>query len=399
MTDGPKDNVLIVHWHDLGRYLGAYGHADVSQPAAGRAGRRGHPVHPRARHRAAVLAVAGLTVHRSLSAEQRAGRAGPPRLGVPRRSAHAARDPVRSGLAYRAFRYAARDLVSVPARLRRVRRVQLLLRVCGRARDRVAARPAEQPFLLTAGFFETHRPYPHRPLPARRPPTRSTCPTTCPTPLTSGQDLADFYGSITVADAAVGQLLDTLDDDGPGPHHLGGVRHRPRPRAAPREVHALRRGHRHRVDRPAAAATHGRRPRVYDDLFSGVDLLPTLLELLGVQVPADVDGLSHARNLLRIRRHEPSRTRQVYTTKTYHDSFDPIRAISTKEYSYIENYAPRRCSTCRGTSRRVHPGRRSRRWSADHAPSANSTTCIDDPDRIAQPARPGRDGQGRGDRE
>jgi hypothetical protein len=31
----------------------------------------------------------------------------------------------------------------------------------------------------------------------------------------------------------------------------------------------------------------------------------------------------------------------VYTTKTYHDSFDPIRAIRTKEYSYIENYVPR----------------------------------------------------------
>jgi arylsulfatase A-like enzyme len=31
----------------------------------------------------------------------------------------------------------------------------------------------------------------------------------------------------------------------------------------------------------------------------------------------------------------------VYTTKTYHDSFDPIRAIRTKDYSYIENYAHR----------------------------------------------------------
>ena len=31
----------------------------------------------------------------------------------------------------------------------------------------------------------------------------------------------------------------------------------------------------------------------------------------------------------------------VYTMKTYHDSFDPIRAIRTKEYSYIENYVPR----------------------------------------------------------
>ena len=31
----------------------------------------------------------------------------------------------------------------------------------------------------------------------------------------------------------------------------------------------------------------------------------------------------------------------VYTTKTYHDSFDPIRAIRTKDFSYIENYAHR----------------------------------------------------------
>ena len=31
----------------------------------------------------------------------------------------------------------------------------------------------------------------------------------------------------------------------------------------------------------------------------------------------------------------------VYTTKTYHDSFDPIRAIRTKDFSYIENYARR----------------------------------------------------------
>ena len=31
----------------------------------------------------------------------------------------------------------------------------------------------------------------------------------------------------------------------------------------------------------------------------------------------------------------------MFTEKTFHDSFDPMRAIRTKEYSYIENYAPR----------------------------------------------------------
>ena len=32
MTEPRRDNLLIVHWHDLGRYLGAYGHADVHSP-------------------------------------------------------------------------------------------------------------------------------------------------------------------------------------------------------------------------------------------------------------------------------------------------------------------------------------------------------------------------------
>jgi arylsulfatase A-like enzyme len=32
VTDPNKDNVLIVHWHDLGRYLGVYGHPDVDSP-------------------------------------------------------------------------------------------------------------------------------------------------------------------------------------------------------------------------------------------------------------------------------------------------------------------------------------------------------------------------------
>ncbi|NOR98506.1 sulfatase-like hydrolase/transferase, partial [Mycobacteroides abscessus] len=32
MAAASRDNVLIVHWHDLGRYLGVYGHPDVSSP-------------------------------------------------------------------------------------------------------------------------------------------------------------------------------------------------------------------------------------------------------------------------------------------------------------------------------------------------------------------------------
>jgi arylsulfatase A-like enzyme len=72
-----------------------------------------------------------------------------------------------------------------------------------------------------------------------------------------------------------------------------------------------------------------------------VDLLPTLLELLGITPGEDIEGLSHARNLL-AQHDNPIKIRDhVYTEKTYHDSYDPIRAIRTKQYSYIENYAQR----------------------------------------------------------
>ena len=53
-------------------------------------------------------------------------------------------------------------------------------------------------------------------------------------------------------------------------------------------------------------------------------------------------GISHARGVCASRRTSAHPcASEVYTTKTYHDSFDPIRAIRTKEYSYIENYAAR----------------------------------------------------------
>ncbi len=53
-----------------------------------------------------------------------------------------------------------------------------------------------------------------------------------------------------------------------------------------------------------------------------------------------IEGVSHAQALLARDHAEPVRD-HVYTTKTYHDSFDPIRAIRTKDFSYIENYARR----------------------------------------------------------
>jgi arylsulfatase A-like enzyme len=197
--------------------------------------------------------------------------------------------------------------------------------------------PPKPPFLLTAGFFETHRPYPRE----RYDPADAVdvvVPDYLPDTGDIRQDLAEFYGSISVADAAVGRLLDTLEETGldESTWVVFMTDHGPALPRAKSTLYDAGTGIALIVRPPRNTRTQ---PQVYGELFSGVDLLPTLLDLLGLDIPADIEGMSHARNLQR-QDIEPVRT-EVYTTKTYHDSFDPIRAIRTKEYSYIENYASR----------------------------------------------------------
>jgi arylsulfatase A-like enzyme len=339
VTDPRRENVLIVHWHDLGRHLGAYGHPDVSSP------------------RMDQLAAEGILFTRA--------HATAPLCSPSRGSLFTGRYPQRNGLvglAHHGWEYRAgvRTLAhilsecgwytalfgmqhetSYPARLG-FEEFDVSNSYCEYVVDcatRWLADPPQQPFLLTAGFFETHRPYP----PDRYAPADAdavTVPDYLPGTPEIRQDLAEFYGSIAVADAAMGQILDKLEETGLDRTTwvVFMTDHGPALPRAKSTLYDAGTGIAMIVRPPTAA---GLPPRVYDDLFSGVDLVPTLLDILGVDIPAEVDGMSHARNLLNDVLHDnPVRT-EVYTIKTYHDSFDPIRAIRTKEYSYIENYAAR----------------------------------------------------------
>ncbi|ORV82542.1 sulfatase [Mycolicibacterium iranicum] len=337
MTTAHRDNVLLVHWHDLGRYLGAYGHSDVESP------------------RMDQLAAEGILFT--------AAHATAPLCSPSRGSLFTGRYPQSNGLVGLAhhgweYRVGVRTLpqllseqgwytalfgmqheTSYPAKLG-FDEFDVSNSYCEYVVERVdrwLADPPEKPFFLTAGFFETHRPYPHD----RYEPANAgavTLPDYLPDTDDIRQDLADFYGSITVADAAVGQLLDTLETTGLDRTTwvVFVTDHGPAlPRAkstlydAGTGISLIVRPPRHR----------NTEPQVYEELFSGVDLVPTLLELLGIDVPPDVEGLSHARQL--VNPAADSVRTEVYTMKTYHDSFDPIRAVRTKDYSYIENYAAR----------------------------------------------------------
>ncbi|MCC7205257.1 MAG: sulfatase [Phycisphaeraceae bacterium] len=75
---------------------------------------------------------------------------------------------------------------------------------------------------------------------------------------------------------------------------------------------------------------------VVDDLIQTVDIAPTLLEAVGVEAPAGMDGRSFWPRLTgeAYRPHE-----MIFTERNYHGGFDPMRAVRTRRYHYIRNFA------------------------------------------------------------
>lgn len=337
MTKPHRANVLIVHWHDLGRYLGVYGHADVSSPHLDRLAAEGI-LFTRA-HATAPLCSPSRGSLFTGRYPQTNGLVGLAHHGWEYRSGIRTLPHYLSKSGYHTALFGMQHETSYPSKLG-FDEFDVSNSYCEYVVEQATrwlADPPTRPFLLTAGFFETHRPYPRdRYEPADA--TGVTLPDYLPDTEDVRQDLAEFYGAITVADAAVGRLLDTLAATGLDRNTwvVFMTDHGPALPRAKSTLYDAGTGIAMIVRPPLDS---GFPPQVYDELFSGVDLLPTLLDLLGVDAPEGVDGISHASNLTKTS-DLPVRT-EVYTTKTYHDSFDPIRAVRTKDYSYIENYAAR----------------------------------------------------------
>jgi arylsulfatase A-like enzyme len=341
VADRQPDNVLFVHWHDLGRYLHVYGHSDVFSPRLDQLAAESI-LFTRAHATAPLCSPSRGSLFTGLYPQSN-GLVGLAHHGWEYHPDVRTLPQILSASGWQSALFGMQHETSYPTRLGFdefdvsnsfceyvVEKTQEWLRK--RAQSRV-----DSPFLLTAGFFETHRPYPRE----RYEPADTAVvnpPDYLPDTAEVRQDLADFYGSIVTADAAVGQLLDTLTETGfdSDTWVVFVTDHGPAFPRAKSTLYDAGTGIALMIRPPARLSAA---PRVYDELFSGVDLVPTLLGLLGVDEPAGIQGISHAGNLLDSRT-APVRE-QVYTAKTYHDSFDPIRAIRTKDYSYIENYGRR----------------------------------------------------------
>jgi LPS sulfotransferase NodH len=160
LTDSRRDNVLIVHWHDLGRYLGVYGHPDVSSPrldqlaAEGILFTRAHATAPPCSPSRGSLftgrypqsnGLVGLAHH---GWEYRAGVRTLPQL-LSESGSHTAL-------------FGMQHETSYPAKLG-FDEFDVSNSYCQYVVEQATcwlADPSAKPFLLTVGFFETHRPYP-----------------------------------------------------------------------------------------------------------------------------------------------------------------------------------------------------------------------------------------------
>lgn len=336
-----RDNVLIVQCHDLGRFLGGYGHHGVHSPRLDAMAADGILL-TRA-HATAPLCSPALGSMYTGRYPHSHGLIRPVHQGWEYRSGVRTLAQIMSAAGWYSALFGMQHETTLPSRLG-FHEYDVSNAYCeyvaGQAAEWLRNRAADvEPFLLTAGFFETHRPYPReRYKPADFNDVK--VPHCWPDTDEVRRDFAEFYGAIAAADTAVGQLLDVLAATGLDTNTwvVFMTDHGP---AFPRAMSTLYDSGTGiaLIVRPPRAA--GVTPRVYDELFSGVDLLPTLLGLLGIDEPADVDGTSHAQNLLASPRLMRPVRNEIFSAKTYHDSFDHARAVRTKEYSYIENYCQR----------------------------------------------------------
>ena len=198
----------------------------------------------------------------------------------------------------------------------------------------------ESPFFASIGFFELHR---HREEDGRfgfdadhydvDDPDRVRPLPYLPDRRGIRHDLAEMHGMVAAVDDAFGTILDALEASGLADETLvvftteHGI-------AFPRAKGSV-------YDAGIEAALLLRYPGLadggerYDEMLSNVDVLPTILELLDIEVPDDLCGRSFL-PLLAGEDYEPRE--RVFAGMVWHDTYNPVRAIRTDRYKYVRNF-------------------------------------------------------------
>ncbi len=195
-------------------------------------------------------------------------------------------------------------------------------------------KPPARPFFLSVGFEETHRAYPE-PGPEDEP---EFCQPPAPLPdePETRYDMAAFRTSARTLDRRMGVVLDALRESGLADDTLV-VCTTDHGMAFPRLKCNLQ-------DSGIGVMLIMRGPggfeggRVIDSLVSHVDLFPTLCDLLEIEPPSWLQGVS----LLPLVTREKHEVREeVFSEVTYHAAYEPMRCVRTRRYKLIRRYDER----------------------------------------------------------
>ncbi|MBW2062940.1 MAG: sulfatase [Deltaproteobacteria bacterium] len=211
-------------------------------------------------------------------------------------------------------------------------------------------RDRTKPLYCQIGCFETHQPWDWE---GTRPDSSKgiTVPPYLPDTEEIRQELAKFQGNVKRFDQGLGQLLDLLEKHGFVDNTILMVTTD------------------HGVSVPLAKATlydPGIKTMLFmrypkggwpaglrlSEMISNVDILPTLLEACQIDVPDNIHGRSFL-GLLTGRDYEPNR--YIFSEKTFHTRYDPMRSIRTNRFKYIQYFEksslieiPAACVTWKG---------------------------------------------------
>ncbi len=332
----PKPNILYIHSHDTGRYIGPYGWAvptpNLQQLAErGVLFRRAYCAAPtcspsraalltgQAPHSAGMLGLANRhfrlrdfkqhIIHTLKGAGYRSALAGIQHLSGTRFHGGSA------DVGYDQVLTESRPDAHIAAA------------------DFIRGQPA-QPFWLSVGFFETHREFPteHRVNPNYVQP-----PALFPDTPDTRQDMANYIAMAQTLDEKIGHVIRALDDANLRENTL--VIYTTDHGLAFPDMKCNLTDHGIGVALIMAGPAPFSGGRAIDAMVSHIDVFPTLCDWLGIAPPNWLQGHS----MLPLLRGEREAIREeIFAEVSYHAAYEPKRAVRTERYKYIRRYDGRR---------------------------------------------------------
>jgi len=190
-----------------------------------------------------------------------------------------------------------------------------------------------KPFYANFGTFEVHRPFSLFGNPVS--PSEVKTPPFLPNNEIIRKDLSEFYGAINRTDETIGKIRNYMEESGLIENTLfiyttdhGSAFPRSKCTLYDPGIKTLL-----LMNLPSSESFSG--GKVIDTSLSNIDILPTLIELGQGTSPSGIEGKS----IIPYLKNEEQAVRdEIFAEKTYHELYDPIRCIRTKEFKYIYNF-------------------------------------------------------------